>query len=208
VFGTLVTCAAVCALALIAGTPAALAQSASEAPIELKFTEPTPVLDIYRALARVSSFDLVLDPDLKNRSIVFELPEMPPRQALDALTRAVGHFYYPMDENTYLVAMDTPVHRRHYEPLVIQIFVLDHIAVQDAMTVLRSLLEVKKIATVPLHNALLVRDTEQKVRSISELLRRLDRPDGKLDRAALEPMVVGTGDQLGSGEPIRVAEKP
>lgn len=209
-------------LLLFTGTvaaPGALAQSSSDpsdrvrnagpdAPIELKLEAPTSVLEIYRALSRASSFDLVLDPDLDDRAITFVLPEMPPRQVLDVLTRTVGHFYQPLDESTFLVARDTPRARRHYEPLVIQIFVLEHLPVKDAMTVLRSLLDVKKLATVDQHNALLVRDTEEKVSAVGELLRRIDRPDGKLDRAAFEPLVVGPEDRLGHPEAVRVAENP
>lgn len=206
---SLVLVLGLCASASALLAPAALAEDApGSAPIALEFPEPTPVLDIYRSLDRVSDFDLVLDPDLDNRPITFELPETPPREALALLARTVGHFIQPLGDDLFLVAADTPAHRRHYEPLALRIIVLEHLKVREAMTVLRALLEAKKLATLDEHNALIVRDTEEKVELIAELLRRLDKPPGELKKADLEPMILGPEDRLGHPEPTRLAEKP
>lgn len=187
------------AISLAAATwPALLA---AEDPIRLHFPEPTPVLDIYRALDAASELDLVLDPDLEDRAITFELPEMPPRAALMVLTRTVGHFSQEVGENTLVIARDTPAQRRHYERLVLRVFVLEHLAVGDAMTVLRSLLDAKRLATVPHHNALVVRETEEKMELVAALLGRLDHPPGELRAADLEPLVLGPADRLGGGDP-------
>ena len=78
--------------------------------------------------------------------------------------RAAGHFYKVLDEHSIIIAADTPQNRRNYEDLVIQTFFLSNAEVKDVMTMLRSLIGAKNVATNEQLNAIIMRDTADKVK--------------------------------------------
>src|SRR4029453_4918175 len=82
-----------------------------------------------------------------------------PQDGLWILMAAAQHFYKVLDEHTILVAADTPQNRRAYEDLVIQTFFLSNADVKDVMTMLRTLVDAKKLAANERLNAIILRDS-------------------------------------------------
>jgi hypothetical protein len=89
--------------------------------------------------------------------------------------RAVNHFYKVLDDHTVLIAADTPQNRRTYEDLVIQTFFLSNSEVKDMMTILRSLVDAKKIATNDQLNAIILRDTADRVKVAEKIIETNDK---------------------------------
>ncbi len=100
---------------------------------------------------------------------------MTAQSALETLMRAGNHFYKVIDEHTIIVAQDTPQNRRIYEDLVIQTFFLSNSEVKDMMTILRSLVDAKKIATNEQLNAIILRDTADKVKVAERIIEANDK---------------------------------
>ena len=93
--------------------------------------------------------------------------------------RAANHFYKVIDEQTIIIAADTPQNRRIYEDLVIQTFFLSNAEVKDMMTILRSLVDAKKIATNEQLNAIILRDTADKVKVAERIIEANDKAQGR-----------------------------
>ncbi len=187
----------------------------SNNPIDLIFSEPTPVRDIYRGLSRAWGVNFVFDPRLKDRELVITLENITPREGLDSVMRAAGHFRTVVDRQTVMIADDTPQNRRTYEHQVIQSFYLENTRVEDMMTLMRSLIGTKHIAAMERTNGLVVRDTAERVRVAEQLVRRNDRPTAEVvvdvdllavDRQALLELDLrpAVGD-VGGGPPPRLA---
>ena len=87
-------------------------------PFDLIFTEPSSILDIYRALGQAAGLEVRFDLKIKDLHLSIELRDTTARRALTTLTQSVGQFFVALDEKTLLIADDTPQNRRHYEPLV------------------------------------------------------------------------------------------
>lgn len=195
----------------------------SDKPISLAFPEPTSIFQIYRALGKAFGINILFDPNLKDQEISLELEEVTAQSALETLMRASGHFYKVQDEHTIIIAADTPQNRRTYEDLVIQTFFLSNAEVKDMMTILRSLVDAKKIATNEQLNAIILRDTADKVKVAERIIESNDKAKAEvvidvelmqLDTSKLRDLGVGlsqysitqTLDTGGENVPLRLSD--
>jgi general secretion pathway protein D len=147
----------------------------STQPISLEFPQPVSIFQIYRALAQAFGINVLFDPNLKDQDIAIDLKDVTAQAALETLMHAAGHFYKVIDEHTILIAADTPQNRRTYEDLVIQTFFLSNSEVKDMTTILRSLIDAKKIATNDQLNAIILRDTADKVKVAEKIIETNDK---------------------------------
>jgi general secretion pathway protein D len=147
----------------------------SNQPISLEFPQPVSIFQIYRALAQAFGINVLFDPNLKDQEIAIDLKDVTAQAALETLMHAAGHFYKVIDERTILIAADTPQNRRTYEDLVIQTFFLSNAEVKDMTTILRSLIDAKKIATNDQLNAIILRDTADKVKVAEKIIETNDK---------------------------------
>jgi len=147
----------------------------SNQPISLEFPQPVSIFDIYRALGKAFGINILFDPNLKDQDIAVDLKDVDAQAALEFLMRAAGHFYKVMDPQTIIIAADNPQNRRIYEDLVIQTFFLSNAEVKDMTTILRSLIDARKIATNEQLNAIILRDTADKVKVAQRIIETNDK---------------------------------
>ena len=147
----------------------------SDEPISLSFSEPVSVLDIYRALGPAFGINVLFDPKIKDQEISIELNEVTAQSGLEILMRTVNHFYKVLDEHSIIIADDTPQNRRTYEDQIIQTFFLDNAEVKDVMTMVRSLIGAKHVAANEQLNAIVLRDTADKVKVAEQIILANDK---------------------------------
>lgn len=147
----------------------------SDEPIDLLFPEPKPIKQIYRALGKAYGVNVLFDPKLRDQEIAIELIDVTAQAAIETLMRPVGHFYKVVDESTIIIADDTPQNRRTYEDQVIQTFFLSNAEVKDVMTIIRSLISAKNVAANEQLNAIVLRDTADKVKVAEQIILTNDK---------------------------------
>jgi general secretion pathway protein D len=147
----------------------------SDKPISLEFPQPVSLFSIYRALGKAFGINILFDPNLRDQEIAIDLKDVTAQAALETLMRSAGHFYKVMDEHSIIIAQDTPQNRRTYEDLVIQTFFLSNSEVKDMLTILRSLIDARKIATNEQLNAIILRDTVDKVKVAERIIESNDK---------------------------------
>lgn len=147
----------------------------SDDPIDLLFPEPKPIKQIYRALGKAFGINVLFDPKLRDQEIAIELNDVTAQNALETLMRPVGHFYKVIDESSIIIADDTPQNRRTYEDQVIQTFFLSNAEVKDVMTIIRSLISAKNVAANEQLNAIVLRDTADKVKVAEQIILTNDK---------------------------------
>ncbi|HET9768216.1 MAG TPA: secretin N-terminal domain-containing protein [Thermoanaerobaculia bacterium] len=152
-----------------------LLEPRSKTPISLEFPNPVSIKDIYRALGKAFGINILFDPNLKDQEIAIELKDVTAQDALEILMRAAQHFYKVLDAHTILIAADTPQNRRAYEDLVIQTFFLSNSDVKDVMTMLRTLVDAKKLAANERLNAIILRDSIDRVKVAERLIETNDK---------------------------------
>ena len=154
--------------------PPALSPRSKEA-ISLDFPKPVSIFDIYRALAKAFGINVLFDPALKDQELAIELRDVTAQTALETLMRAAGHFYKVVDEHSIIIAADNPQNRKNYEDLVIQTFFLSNAETKDVLTLLRSLIGAKNVATNEQLNAITIRDTADKVKVAQRMIEGIDK---------------------------------
>lgn len=154
--------------------PPVLSPRSKEA-ISLDFPKPVSIFDIYRALGKAFGINVLFDPALKDQDLAIELRDVTAQNALETLMRAAGHFYKVVDEHSIIIAADNPQNRKNYEDLVIQTFFLSNAETKDVLTLLRSLIGAKNIATNEELNAITIRDTADKVKVAQRMIEGIDK---------------------------------
>ena len=147
----------------------------SQEPIDFLFPENTSVVEIYKTVGKAFGINVVTDPKLKDSKIAIELIQVTAQDALETLMRTAGHFYKVLDEHTILIADDTPQNRRTYEDQVIQTFFLSNAEVKDVMTMVRSLIGAKNVAANEQLNAIILRDSADKVKVAEQIILSNDK---------------------------------
>ena len=147
----------------------------SDEPITLNFPRPKPIKEIYNAIGKAYGFNVLFDPKLKDDRLAIELRDLSAEQALEMVMQGAGHFYKVLDENSIIIAEDTPQNRREYEDLVIKTFFLSNADVKDIDKLLRSLIEARRLSTNEQLNAITLRDTADKVAIAEKLIRINDK---------------------------------
>ena len=167
--------------ALDAQAPPQLATELADAAVTLDVTGTARAGALYQGIAEAASLTLVLDRGLRPVDISLIVRERTAREALDLVTRAAGHFWTALDDHTVLIAEDTPQNRRTHEHQLVATFHLDHMAVKDMMTTLRSLYGLKDVAADVAHRAISLRDSAARVELVAATIDRLDRAPGEVD---------------------------
>ena len=148
---------------------------ASDKPIDVAFPPDTPIKKIYQALCAASGINVIFDPQLKDDKFTIDLRNLTFQKALETTMRQAGHFYKVIDEKTILVAQDTQQNRKEYEDQVVRTFFLSNGDVKDVSTMVRSLLDLRRMATVAQLNAIVIRDTADKVAVAERLIEVNDK---------------------------------
>ena len=149
-------------------------------PISLSFPRPVSVQDIYLALGKAFGINVLFDPKLRDQDVAIELESVNAQDALEILMRTTHHFYKVLDEHTIIVVEDTPQNRRSYEDLVIQTFFLSNAEPKDVMTMLRSLVGAKNVAANEQLNAIVLRDSADKVKVAETIIGINDKSRGEV----------------------------
>jgi general secretion pathway protein D len=147
----------------------------SKEPITLNFPRPKPIKEIYNAIGKAYGFNVLFDPKLKDDRLAIELRDLTAEQSLEMVMQGAGHFYKVLDENSIIIAEDTPQNRREYEDLVIKTFFLSNADVKEIDKLLRSLIEARRLSTNEQLNAITLRDTADKVAIAEKLIRINDK---------------------------------
>ncbi len=142
---------------------APLLNPSSTKPIDLIFPTETPVKKIYSYLGTAAGINIIFDPQLKDDKFSLDLRNVTFQKGLETVLRQAGHFYKVLDEKTMIVAQDNTQNRKEYEDLVIRTFFLSNGDVKDVSAMIRSILDLRRLGTIPQLNAIVIRDTADKV---------------------------------------------
>ncbi len=147
----------------------------SKKPMSFSFPKPTEFMDICKAVAKGFGFNVIFDPQMKEKKITIELQDVTPEAALNALMQAGGTFYKVMDPSTIIIVPDTPQNRKAYEDLVIKTYYLSNGDVKDVTNVLRSIIQTKNLGQNQQLNAVIIRDTADKVELATKIIEANDK---------------------------------
>lgn len=149
----------------------------SRAPINLKMSNDTKI--VYDTIGKLAGLTVIYDPDFPARRITTELNNVTLEQALDIVSLESKAFWKPVTENIIMVVPDQPQKRRDYEEQLVKTFYLSNTVqpqdLTEIVTGLRQLLDLKRIQQLNSQNAIIVRDTPDKLALADKMIRDIDK---------------------------------
>ena len=149
----------------------------SRAPINLKMANDSKI--VFDTVGKLAGLTVIYDPDFPARRIAVELTNVTLEQALDIVSLQSKAFWRPVTENIIFVIPDQPQKRRDYEEQVIRTFYLSNTFqpqdLTEIVTGLRQLLDLKRIQQLNSQNAIIVRDTPDKLLLADKMIRDIDK---------------------------------
>jgi general secretion pathway protein D len=160
----------------LASKPPELAHLPEHA-VSLKLANDARV--VFQTVAKLCGVNVIFDPDFQSRHISIELVDVTLKQALDYVALESRAFWKPLSRNTILVLPDQPQKRKEQEEEVMRTFYLSHtLAPQDVneiVTALRSMLDLRRVQLLASQNAIFIRDTPDKMLLAEKLIRDADK---------------------------------
>jgi general secretion pathway protein D len=149
----------------------------SRAPISIKATEDSRM--IYQTIASLAGLTVEFDPTLTSRRISVDLAGVTLEQALDSVDLESGDFWQPLTSTVIFVAPDNPQKRRDLEPEVVKTFYLANTDtpqdLTEIVTSLRQLLDLRRVQPITSQNAIVIRDTPDKVALAGKIISDADK---------------------------------
>src|SRR5438128_1582406 len=162
----------------------------SRAPINYKASSDAKV--VFDTIGKLAGLTVVYDPDFPARRITVDLVNVTLEQALEIVSLESKAFVKPVTENIIFVIPDQPQKRRDYEEQVVKTFYLSNTVqpqeLTEILTGLRQLLDLKRVQQVNSQNAIIVRDTPDKLILAEKMIRDVDkaRPEVVIQVEVLE----------------------
>jgi general secretion pathway protein D len=149
----------------------------SRAPISLKMSNDSKV--VFDTIAKLAGLTVIYDPDLQARRITAELNNVTLEQALDIVCLESKTFWKPITENIIMVIPDQTQKRRDYDEQVVRTFYLQNVSssqdLTEITTGLRQMLDIKRMQQVNAQNAIIIRDTPDKLALVDKIIKDIDK---------------------------------
>ena len=162
----------------------------SRAPISLHMVNDAKI--VFDTIGKLAGLTVVYDADFPARRIPVDLNGVTLQQALDIVSLESKAFWKPVTENIIFVIPDQPQKRRDYEEQIVRTFYLSNtVQAQDLteiVTGLRQLLDLKRLQQLNAQNAIIIRDTPDKLAIAEKMIDDIDkaRPEVVIQVQVLE----------------------
>ncbi|HUL17023.1 MAG TPA: cohesin domain-containing protein [Terriglobales bacterium] len=149
----------------------------SQAPITLKMTNDAKI--VFETIGKLAGVSMVFDPDFTARRVSVDLNNVTLEQALDIVSFESKAFWRPETENIIFVIPDQAQKHRDYDEQVVKTFYLSNtIQPQDLTEItngLRQVLNLTKVQQLNSENAIIIRDTPDKLAIAAQMIRDIDK---------------------------------
>src|SRR5256886_4778866 len=149
----------------------------SRAPISMKMSNDAKI--VFDTIGKYAGLTMIYDPDFPARRITVDFNNVTLEQALEIVSLKSKAVTKPGTENTLFVFPDQPQKRRDYEEEVVRTFYLSNVTqpqdITEIMTGLRQLFDLKRIQQVNAQNAIIIRDTPDKLLLVQKMLDDIDK---------------------------------
>src|SRR6267142_1345102 len=159
-------------------------------PVDIHMNQDSRVA--FESVAELAGLNVIFDPDFRGTRIQVELNKVDIYQALDILSLQTRSFWKPVNKTTILVSPDNQTKRRDYDELVLKTIYLSNSVtsteITEAITALRTLLNMRYLAQSTSMNAIVVRDTADRIAIAEKIIEDLDKakPEVIVDATLLE----------------------
>jgi len=151
----------------------------SKQPITLKF-QNARTKEVFEVLARAGGINVLFEKDMKDDPITIFVKDASFEEALNLILTTQGLFVRRLSADTILVIPKTKQKLDQYQDLLIRTFYLSTAKAKDMVNLLRTMLETKRIFVNEDLNAIVMRDSADKVKLAERIILANDRKPGEV----------------------------
>jgi general secretion pathway protein D len=150
----------------------------------LKMNNQPPKV-LYETVGKLAGINVLFDPQIQpGKNANLDLNNVTLQEALDYIALMTKTFWKPVSANAIFVTEDNVTKRRDYEDEVVKVFYLKNPTstqeFSEIVTAVRSVTDVRRMFQFNAENAIVVRDTVDKVALVEKLLHNLDKPKAEV----------------------------
>jgi general secretion pathway protein D len=150
----------------------------------LKMNNQPPKV-LYETVGKLAGINVLFDPQMQpGKNANLDLNNVTLQEALDYIALLTKTYWKPVSSNAIFVTEDNVTKRRDYEDEVVKVFYLKNPTstqeFQEIVTAVRSVTDVRRMFQFNAENAVVVRDTVDKVALVEKLLHNLDKPKAEV----------------------------
>jgi general secretion pathway protein D len=170
----------------------------SNQPIDLMMSEQSKV--VFETIAKLAGINVLFDPDFQDSKIDIEIRNATLSEALDYASLIAKTYWKPISDNAIFITNDNTNKRREYEEEIVKTIYLNNVAtpqeLQEIVTAIRGLTDIRRMFPVSSMNALILRGTEAKLALAEKVIHDIDkaRPEVLIDVLVLEASKAKTRD--------------
>ncbi|MBI1355977.1 MAG: tetratricopeptide repeat protein [Acidobacteria bacterium] len=162
----------------------------SSQPIDVTMSEQSQV--IFETIGKLAGVNVLFDPDYSDKKIDIQIQNATLYEALDYVSLIARAYWKPISDNAIFITNDNTNKRREYEEEVVKTIYLNNVAtpqeLQEIVTAIRGLTDIRRMFPVTSMNALILRGTEAKLALAEKVVYDIDkaRPEVIIDVLVLE----------------------
>jgi general secretion pathway protein D len=150
----------------------------------LKMNNQPPKV-LYETVGKLAGINVLFDPQMQpGKNANLDLNNVTLHEALDYIALLTKTYWKPVSTNAIFVTEDNVTKRRDYEDEVVKVFYLKNPTstqeFSEIVTAVRSVTDVRRMFQFNAENAIVVRDTVDKVALVEKLLHDLDKPKAEV----------------------------
>jgi general secretion pathway protein D len=152
----------------------------STQPVTLRFRD-TDIKEVFEVFARTTGVNIITDESLPAKRVTTFFKDLPMREAFNLILVSNRLFAKRVAPNTVIAIPDNPAKRQQYDELMVQTFYLTDADAKVAVNLLRTILNTRQIFVNEKLNALVVRETPEKIELARKLLAANDRSGAEVE---------------------------
>ncbi|MFQ5883147.1 MAG: secretin N-terminal domain-containing protein [Candidatus Methylomirabilales bacterium] len=152
----------------------------STKPVTLRFKE-TDIKEVLEIISKLGQVNILVDEGVRAKKVTSYVTDLPLRQAFTLILDTNRLFAKQITDNSLVVIPNTPAKHRQYDDLQVRTFYLSNAQAKQVVNLLRTILSTRQIYVDEGLNAVVVRDTPDKIALAEKLIALNDRGGGEVE---------------------------
>jgi general secretion pathway protein D len=148
-------------------------------PVTLKFRN-AGVKEVLEGVAKAGGLTLIFDKDVRNDPTSIAIQDTPFEDALQLLLNSNSLFSRTVSPGVLIISPNTKQKQEQYQDLVIRTFYLSSAKSKDMLTLLKSMLDSKRMHANEQLNTIVIRDQPEKIQMAEKIILANDRQEAEV----------------------------
>lgn len=136
--------------------------------------------EVFEGLSRAAGVNFIFDKDVRNDPVTIFIRDMTFDEALNLMLTTNSLFSQQVGPNTLLISPNTKQKQEQYQDLMIRTFYLSNAKAKDMVTLLKTMLNVKRMFANEKLNAVVIRESPEVLHLAERVILANDRKDSEV----------------------------